>query len=131
MKKQLVLPLIALSLLHWTAYGGSATWLASPATRDWNTAANWTVGGPPNGSADTATFDVSTITRVSISKETEVKEVVFHPGASAFAVKTTLLLEISGVGITNNSGIMQNFVAANADPHAGAIISRTARRRED
>ena len=27
-------------------FAGSATWLASPATGDWNTATNWTAGGP-------------------------------------------------------------------------------------
>ena len=29
-------------------FAGSATWLPAPGSGDWNTAANWTAGGPPN-----------------------------------------------------------------------------------
>jgi hypothetical protein len=29
-----------------SSFAGSATWLASPGTEDWNTAGNWTAGGP-------------------------------------------------------------------------------------
>ena len=116
-----ILPVLLLLSIH-SSRAGSATWLASPATRDWNTATNWTEGGPPNGSGDAATFDVSTITRVPISEETEVNEILFNAGASAFAIRPKILLQISGVGITNNSGIMQNFVAAVAGHHGGAII---------
>src|SRR5438876_12368561 len=65
-----------------SSFAGSATWKASPATGDWNTAGNWTAGGPPNGSADTATFATSTITGVSISAFAEVTGVVFNAGAS-------------------------------------------------
>src|SRR5437867_2678344 len=51
-----------LTLLLATAsscFAGSATWKASPANTDWNTAANWVANGPPNGPADTATFATS------------------------------------------------------------------------
>lgn len=101
---------------------GSATWLASPATGDWNTAANWTAGGPPNGSADTATFASSNITGVSLSLNTEVNGIVFNAGASPFTItaSATFALTISGVGITNNSGITQNFVTA-TDGNNGVI----------
>ena len=94
--------------------GGSATWLASPATGDWNTPANWTAGGPPNGPADTATFASSSITGVSISSNTEVNGIVFNSGGSAFTITASpaLTSTISGAGITNNSGMTQNFVAA-------------------
>ena len=65
----------------------------------------WTAGGPPNGSADTATFATSNITGVSISAFTEVNGIVFNAGASAFTitVSTTKQLTISGTDITNNS----------------------------
>ena len=93
---------------------GSATWLASPATGDWNTPANWTAGGPPNGPADTATFASSSITGVSVSSDTEVNGIVFNSDGSAFTITASpaLTLTISGVGITNNSGMTQSFVAA-------------------
>ena len=96
-----------------TTFAGSATWLANPATAHWNAAANWTAGGPPNGPSDTATFDVSTITRVFIAVDTEVNGIVFNAGASAFtiAARSARTLTISGTGITNNSGLEQRFVA--------------------
>jgi autotransporter-associated beta strand protein len=93
---------------------GSATWRINPVSGDWNTATNWTAGGPPNGPADTATFQSSNVTDVSPSASTEVRGIVFNAGASAykFAATAQFNLNISGVGITNHSGIQQNFVAA-------------------
>ena len=42
---------------------------------------------------------------------TEVNSVVFNPGASQFTIALlTTTLTISGSGVTNNSGINQNFV---------------------
>ena len=123
-----ILPAIFL-LSTQTSQAGSATWLASPATGDWNTATNWTAGGPPNGPSDTATFASSSMTSVSISASpTEVNGIVFNAGASAFTITANpphILspLTISGVGITNNSGITQNFVTAvnGADGNFGLI----------
>jgi autotransporter-associated beta strand protein len=108
------------------SFAGSATWLARPTTGDWNTAANWTVGGPPNGPSDTATFDVSTITGVSISACCiEVNSIVFNPGASAFTITAgpEVFFTISGTGIINNSGITQNFVAGAGETGNFGIIS--------
>jgi autotransporter-associated beta strand protein len=104
-----------LTLLFATASGsfaGSATWKATPANIDWNTASNWTPATVPNGSADTATFATSNIRRPVISQTTEVNGIVFNPGASAFTISSPFFaFTISGVGITNNSGITQNFVS--------------------
>jgi autotransporter-associated beta strand protein len=103
-----------LTLLFSTAnssLAGSATWKASPATGDWNTAGNWTPATIPNGSSDTATFAASAITGVSLSQFTQLDGVVFNAGASAFTIDTSAQgLDILGVGITNNSGIRQNFI---------------------
>lgn len=95
-----------------SSFAGSATWLASPANTDWNSATNWTAGGPPNGSTNTATFATSNIKRPVVSQTTEVNGIVFNPGASAFTISSPFFaFTISGVGITNNSGITQNFVS--------------------
>src|SRR5438876_4613285 len=107
--------LVALLLLlssYSTAFAGSATWKTTPGSGDWNTATNWTAGGPPNGPTDTATFTLSNTTGVSLSANTEVNGIVFNAGASAFTiiVGPTLTLTVSGVGIMNNSGVTQNFV---------------------
>jgi autotransporter-associated beta strand protein len=97
-----------------TTHAGSATWNLNPTNGNWNTAANWTPATVPNGPADTATFQVSNTTGVSLSANTAVEGVVFDAGASAFTIATTpgRSLTISGSGITNNSGVMQNFVTA-------------------
>ena len=95
-----------------SSFAGSATWKATPANTDWNSAANWIANGPPNGPADTATFATSNIRRPVISATTEVNGIVFNPGASAFTITSPFFsFTISGVGITNNSGITQNFVS--------------------
>jgi len=97
-----------------SAFAGSATWKTSPATGDWNHAANWTPKTIPNGSADTATFQSSNITALFLSLNTEVNGIVFNAGASAFTITATptFTLTISGAGTANNSGVTQEFVAA-------------------
>src|SRR6266566_2414600 len=97
-----------------SSFAGSATWKQSPASGEWFTAANWTPRTVPNGPADTATFARSNQTSIDIVFDTEVNGIVFKPGASAFTIATnpqvSPTVTISGVGITNNSGIVQNFV---------------------
>jgi hypothetical protein len=97
-----------------TLHAASATWNLNPGSGDWNTATNWTPVTVPNGSGDTATFDPSNTTGVSLSAFTEVNGIVFNSGASAFTITASpqWQLTISGVGIANNSGITQNFVTA-------------------
>jgi fibronectin-binding autotransporter adhesin len=95
------------------AHAGSATWNLNPTNGDWHTAANWTPATVPNGSADFASFSVSNNTAVSLSASATVNGLIFNPGASAFTITAnpTRLLNITGVGIANNSGITQNFSA--------------------
>jgi len=107
----------SLALLFSTAsstFAGSATWKQSPASGDWFTATNWKQRTIPNGPGDTATFASSNQTSIDIVFDTEVNGIVFKPGASAFTIATnpqvTPTLTVSGVGITNDSGIVQNFV---------------------
>ncbi len=117
-RRHLRLPLLflmAAMLLLSTAsstFAGSATWKKNPSSGDWNTAINWTAGGPPNGPSDTATFALSNTTGVSLSANTEVNGIVFNAGASAFTITVgpTLTLTVSGAGTANNSGVTQNFV---------------------
>jgi hypothetical protein len=96
------------------AHAGSATWDLNPASGDWNTAANWMPATVPDGPTDTATFDLSNTTNVSISSNTELNAIVFDGGASAFTItaRPNVNLTISGAGITNNSGSL--FTASSA-----------------
>ncbi len=108
--------LVLASTLH-LANAGSATWNLSPGTNNWNTNANWTPNtGYPNGSSDTATFALSNTTNISISANVEVKNLTFTSAATnAYTITlspsfTFTVSALSGVGITNNSGIAQHFV---------------------
>lgn len=106
------LPLPFVLLLNTqTSFAGSATWKTTPASEDWNTAANWRPMTVPNGPADTATFATSNMTQVALSATIDVDGIVFDAGASAFTISTeSQLLRLDGAGIINNSGITQRFV---------------------
>ena len=106
------LTVLVFALTNQSARAGSATWSANPISGDWNTAANWTPNTVPNGPNDVATFAASNQTDVTISASTEVNQLIFSPGASDFTISVTegKSFTISGTGITNNSGIDQNFV---------------------
>ena len=99
------------------SYADSAAWNLNPGSDDWNTAANWTPNGVPNGTFPNGPFDIarfaqSNITEVSLSAETNVASIVFDANASAFTINTeSQLLRLEGAGIVNNSGIAQNIVA--------------------
>ncbi len=125
---------IAAAVLMLTAQislAGSATWLLSPQDSAWENANNWTPGGPPNGPSDIATFAQSSQTGVSISTSEEVNSIVFTSDSSSFnlsiifecnAVSCEGQLVISGTGVTNNSSVLQTFVARNA----GQIVFNNA-----
>ena len=104
-----LLPVLVLLLSIVSSHAGSATWKLNPISGDWNTAANWTPATVPNGPADTATFATSNQTNLSFTDPAEVNGIIFNAGASVFTIRPQYL-EISGAGITNNSGISESFV---------------------
>ncbi len=104
-----LLLMLVLRLSIVSSDAGSATWNLNPISGDWDTAANWTPATVPNGPADTATFATSNQTNLSSTDLTEVNGIIFNAGASVFTIRPRNL-DISGVGITNNSGISQSFV---------------------
>lgn len=110
-----------------STFAGSAQWLANPISGDWNSAINWTAGGPPNAAADVATFDSSLLAAVSLSSlnGTQVDSIVFTAAASTFTITASpsTSLSLVGAGITNNSGALQNFVTAvDSARHKGAFF---------
>src|SRR5262245_10539108 len=101
-----------------SSFAGSATWKANDANGEWFNVNNWVQGTIPNAPGDTATFASSNRTSIDIvAFDMELNGIVFNPGASAFTIATNPQvapqLTISGVGITNNSGVVQNFVLTN------------------
>ena len=107
MKSALVSLLIAT-----TSLAGSATWNLSPTSGDWSTATNWTPATVPNGPTDVATFGSSNTTGISLDIPVTLDSMVFNSSPSAFTFTTAATtLKMSGVGIVNNSGATQSFVA--------------------
>lgn len=123
----LILALLVAALSATKSYGGSATWRLSPLSGDWNTAANWMPRTVPNGPTDVATFDSSNTTDVSVSASTSVSSIVFNSGASGFTMSANpgKTLSLSGSGIINNSGIVQNLVAPSTPEGISGVISFT------
>ncbi len=115
MKSKLLLMLACVVVAQ--AQAGSATWSLNPDTTDWNTASNWTPATVPNGPDDIATFGVSNLPIANVSiYETEVGEIIFNPGASAYTLSSDKTWYVSGLGITNNSGITQTFAVGAGEP---------------
>ena len=117
MKTKLNPVLILVFAIAASALAGSATWNVNPISGDWNTADNWTPNTVPNGSSDIATFGSSNTTSISLPTVVHVSEIDFSAGASAYSITATpstvsVVLNLDGAGIVNNSGAMQNFFAA-------------------
>jgi hypothetical protein len=100
-------------------FADSATWKTSPNSGNWNRAGNWTPQTTPNSPSDTATFATSSTTSVFLSANTAVDGIVFDSGGDSFVFTVAppsnsglLTLEFDGFGVTNNSGLPQNFITA-------------------
>ena len=113
-----------------TVEAGSATWKLEPASNDWDSATNWRPATIPYGEGDVATFRVSYTTKVVLGDAPDgtdatniVGGIVFSAGASAYTFTLSpttetyfpTILEFHGVGITNESGVAQNFIATRSD----------------
>jgi len=109
--------LLCLSALLWAAItplatAGSATWAKNPASGDWNTAANWRPQTVPNSPSDIATFGTSNVTNVTNTDViVNLDSLVFSSGAPSYTISALDNIALDGIGIVNNSGIVQSFVA--------------------
>ena len=83
------------------ALAQDATWLASPGTGDFNTAANWTPGTVPSG---TAFFGTSSMTALSFSSFTTVGGWTFNAGSSNYSFGNSQVLIFTGAGIDIQGG---------------------------
>jgi len=109
----------ALLLTAQASLASSATWLLSPQDSAWENANNWTPGGPPDGPSDIATFAQSSQRDVNVSTSEEVNSIVFASASASFTLHVSPFgasggeLIISGTGVSNNSSVLQTFVARN------------------
>ncbi|MGH8092073.1 MAG: autotransporter-associated beta strand repeat-containing protein [Chthoniobacterales bacterium] len=120
------LGLAFITILLFSAYPAWAneTWNAAPVNGDWDTAANWTPAVVP-GETDDVTFNASSITAITFSADSGVRDAIFNPGASAYTYTASHLsnMTFAVVGITNNSGSTQQFVSQpDEEGNSGAFI---------
>jgi hypothetical protein len=103
---------IVLGLRATEAYGQDATWLLSPGTSDWDTAANWAPAAVPTS---TATFGASNTTTITFSSATFISTIQLNAGAPAYTFDIgPNSLEIDGTGIVNNS--LNRLTLSNSGP---------------
>ena len=101
--------LLLLLSMRSTSFAASATWTGIT-NGDWDTITNWTAAPVPNGAMDTATFDTSGTTSIFLSTNVTLDGAVFNFGASAYTITANSgSLDFKGAGVTNNSGVTQNF----------------------
>ena len=93
--------LVAVTAFATGAASAQETWLLTPASDDFNTAANWNPATVPTG---TAFFDTSNTTALRFSADTTVGGWTFNPGASAFTFTNNHFFDFSGAGIVINGG---------------------------
>lgn len=122
--KPFILPGCLFACALASAHGGSATWDLDPATGSWNARANWTPDTVPHLPSDTATFSISNLTNVTIKASVEVSAIDFTTVASPFTISANpgVTLTVSGVGVSNASGIGQNFATSDGGGGAGLIM---------
>jgi len=86
-----------------SARAQNASWLVSPGSGDFNTAANWSPAAVPTG---TASFGFSNTTALSFSADTSIGGFTLNSGASAynFTVGAGRTVTFTGAGITINGG---------------------------
>src|ERR1700724_1017156 len=64
-----------------------AVWLLNPGSGVWNTGTNWSTSpSAPVNPGDTATFNTSTQTSLTLSSSATVESITFQPGASVFTI---------------------------------------------
>ncbi|MGH8093107.1 MAG: hypothetical protein ACREIF_06510 [Chthoniobacterales bacterium] len=98
-------------LVAGTTLAADGTWIADPVDNNWNNPANWSSGTVP-GYYDVAFFDGSAVKEINDTQATSLEVIVFNPGADAFTISALPGAGISSrLGVQNNSGMEQNFVA--------------------
>ena len=94
------------------ALAQDATWLANPASGDFNTPANWTAGVPTG----IASFNTSSITTLTFSGSRNLDGFTFNSGAPGYTFNLTsgFTLHFHTDGIINNSANAPTFNVSNS-----------------
>jgi autotransporter-associated beta strand protein len=103
---------LALPSIFLSASAQAQTWLASPGSGDWNTAANWNPATVPNAQTADVVFGTSNTNAVSLSSGVAVGSITFN-GTTAYTVDLNgQLIVVHGAGITNSSGLTQHITVS-------------------
>ena len=93
----------------WPASATAQTWLPSPGSGDWNTAANWNPATVPDNPAAAVVFGTSSRSSVSLSDQVAISSLTFN-GTTAYTLDLNgQLMVVNGAGMTNNSGLTQHI----------------------
>ncbi len=84
-----------------TAQASNATWLFSPGSGDWNTAANWAPALVPSG---TATFGACHTNTITFSRDSSIGTLHFNAAGPAYFFNLGFSLTITGQGIVGDTG---------------------------
>jgi autotransporter-associated beta strand protein len=76
----------------------SATWLANPASGDFNSASNWSGNAVPTGPTGTATFNASSQRDIGFSRDTLLGGISVTAGAGDYTFSNPLGLGVSVLG---------------------------------
>jgi len=96
-----VIAIVLIAAAALPAAAQNATWLSSPSSGTFNTAANWSPATVPTG---TAFFDASGTTALSFSTATTLGGFTLNAGAPAYTFTTGQTLTFNGAGIVINGG---------------------------
>lgn len=102
--------LAALSIFLSALPAFSQTWVSVPSSGDWDTAANWTPATVPALATDTAVFNTSSTTAVTLNAGHLLDGITFNGGASSYLITNTVSLYLEGAGFVNNSGAAQTVL---------------------
>lgn len=92
--------------------GAAQTRTWTPATSDYNAAANWTPADVPDTATETALFGLAPITTPMVMSFIDIDGFTFAANAPAYVITNPVFLaDISffGAGILNNSGVLQTI----------------------
>src|SRR6516162_7189203 len=110
-----------------TALATDGTW-TGVTNAEWTLGTNWTSN--PLVPDNTATFDTSTRTSVTISSSTSINTIEFTAAAPAysFTINPVVIFSINGAGIANSSAfapsfINESFIFFNSGTAANAAIT--------
>jgi autotransporter-associated beta strand protein len=117
-RRLLALLLASASLGAGSAHAVDGTWLAAPATNNWNTGTNWS--SSPVVPTGTASFGASTKTALAFSADTSIGNLQFNVGAPIYS------FDLSGHNWSIGGNNLNTFINGTiSDSGVGGTLTKT------